>query len=474
MAFNYLAKQFYLNDIENDIDVLDKYYDSLPEQILKYYKVLLPFMLLVFITYCFTDHLIREIPALSVTRIPAIVMILALLIIKHSPLKDRKTLVVVCNNIYVLGLLSMGLGIISITAKNNMINPGITAFIMLTVGSYFFIKGFYSILLVYTIPLLVTIFAIFFYPSIFANKQIEFINPMVIYIGVIAVSLLSEKTRFNEFYYKTKLSEEKHRTDNLYKEVVHQNIELVSLDKSRNEALSELTVSNNTKDKLFSLIAHDLRQPFSVLIGLSKVLVEERKLLSEDDLNEFHKQIYIASESTYKLLENLLQWSMSQTNSFIMNPSSQPINKLINEVINEVQPALEQKQIIIKKQLINADVWIDKDAFMAITRNILTNAIKFSKSKERIEISTLPKDELINISFKDYGAGITPETLTKITNSMLVESQPGTNNEKGTGLGLALCNDLIKKSNGSICFDSELNKGTTITVSIPLCNHHSN
>nr|WP_321411814.1 HAMP domain-containing sensor histidine kinase [uncultured Carboxylicivirga sp.] len=474
MVLNRLARRFYLSDKETDKIILEKYYQFLPQLILKYYKVLLPFMLTVFISYCFTDHYLRKIPELTYTRIPAIVMIIFLMVIQYSPLKQKRNLVVTSNNLYVLSMLFMGVGIISITIKHNLINPGITAFIMLNVGSYFFIKGFRSILLVYSIPLAVSILALVYGLPHYKVKHVEFINPLVIYIGVIAVSILSEKARFKEFYYKTKLAEEKNRTDNLYKEVVNQNSELITLNKAKKEALSELTVANTTKDKLFSIIAHDLRQPFSVLIGLSKVLIEDRKFLTEEDLIEFHKQIHLASESTYKLLENLLHWSMTQTNSLVLNPSSYSINALIQEVVSEVFPSSEQKQIEIKIQLKSDElVFVDRDAFMAITRNILSNAIKFSEPKSEIHISTLIKNQKIELSIKDYGSGINKDTLDKISNSIIVESKPGTKNEKGTGLGLALCRDLVYRSKGSILFESEPGQGTTVRLELPVTSYEN-
>ncbi len=239
---------------------------------------------------------------------------------------------------------------------------------------------------------------------------------------------------------------------------------------------NELEIANKTKDKFFSIIAHDLKSPFGALLGFSDMLLANYKEYDDDKRETYIKHINDSSIKTYKLLENLLTWAQSQTGRLEFSPENFNIQTLINEIISLLQEPAENKEIkLISKTEKDLFVNADKNMINTVIRNLISNAIKFTPKGGGItlESSRVIKEnnqELIQISVKDSGVGISPEIKSKLFKITENVTTQGTDNETGTGLGLILCQEFIEKHNGKIWVESEFEKGSEFLFTIPMSN----
>jgi signal transduction histidine kinase len=236
--------------------------------------------------------------------------------------------------------------------------------------------------------------------------------------------------------------------------------------KRNEEKLKEL---NSAKDKLFSIIGHDLKNPFMGLIGLSDLLYEEYNELSDDEKKHFIKEINILSGNTHRILDNLLSWSSHQTGRMDFSPVIFNINKLIEKNINyaEQQAKLKQIELIAEKEG-NISVFADYKMIDTVLRNLISNSIKYTRPGGKIEVIVKTKNHNAVVSVKDNGVGIDEETQRKLFTIDSNIKSTGTSGEKGTGLGLLLCKDFIEKNRGNINVESYPDKGSTFTFTIPL------
>lgn len=249
------------------------------------------------------------------------------------------------------------------------------------------------------------------------------------------------------------------------KRIVERNILLEKIVKERTAELKE---SNKLKDKYFSIIAHDLKNPFLSLFGYSDILNEEFATLDETEKKLIFKNIKKNLRNLYALLDNLLNWSSLQTGK--LNFSNSRIN-LFNTVqinIDLLTDNFRRKSIIINNQ-VNAEIVINTDVNVLnmLLRNLISNAIKFTPNSGTITISNRFENNKIGIEVADSGVGISDEDIKTILTKKDIISRPGTANEKGTGLGLSLCNELITKMGGELKIQSEVGIGTRITILIP-------
>ena len=230
----------------------------------------------------------------------------------------------------------------------------------------------------------------------------------------------------------------------------------------------ELQKANDTKDKFFSIIAHDLRNPFSTIINLSDLLSTNYDDFNDDRRKFFISQISEFSNKAFNLLDNLLQWSRSQTGRLKVNISKIDISELINDNIELTEATALNKDITLQSLVKpNTFVMTDENMTSTVVRNLITNAIKFTNKNGKITIKAKEKDKVIEISVSDNGVGIDKNNISKL---FKIDSNPtsvGTSNETGTGLGLILCKEFMNSCKGEIWVESELNKGTTFTLSLP-------
>jgi signal transduction histidine kinase len=229
----------------------------------------------------------------------------------------------------------------------------------------------------------------------------------------------------------------------------------------------QLQETNAVKDKLFSIISHDLRSPINLLHGMLGLF--KRGKISAENTEALSQNLESSMQNTMSLLDNLLTWSHSQMKGFNIKPEKLKLGEVTNEIINLYSNAAKQKGVNIETELANGiELDADKNIIQLVLRNLLSNAIKFSNSGGNILISTFNKEGQTGFSVKDNGIGIPAESLQnlfKLGDSK--KQRSGTANETGSGLGLVLCDELVTRAGGNLKVESEVGKGTNIEVLFP-------
>ncbi len=252
-----------------------------------------------------------------------------------------------------------------------------------------------------------------------------------------------------------------------------QNKELIdlnsNLEKKIEQRTRELAEINTTKDKFFSIIAHDLKNPFNTLLGFSDLILENFDSFSKDKILEYIRIIFDTSRSSYMLLENLLEWSRTQTGKIIMEKEVFDIYKLASENINLHNNSAIKKGIVLENNVKEETfVYADKNMINTVIRNLVSNAVKYTKSEGRIILSCQENGSMLRVSVKDTGLGMSKDMMDRIFRIDVNISTKGTNNEKGTGLGLILCKEFIKKNDGDIMVESKEGEGSVFSFTLPL------
>lgn len=234
------------------------------------------------------------------------------------------------------------------------------------------------------------------------------------------------------------------------------------------ESEAKLRESNHTKNMLFNIIAHDLRSPFNAILGFSNLLLENHTQYGEKEREEYIKVINNSTKQAYNLLDNLLNWARTQTGKFVFNPKKQSLDKILTEVTKLNQNNAEMKNIKLSYSLSeDINIYADYDMMEIILRNLISNAIKFTHKNGEVTINTEQDKDNVIISISDTGVGMKQEKLQKIFDIGKKISTSGTENEKGTGLGLILCKEFVEKHGGKIWVESEIEKGSKFIFSIP-------
>ena len=229
-----------------------------------------------------------------------------------------------------------------------------------------------------------------------------------------------------------------------------------------------LKESNKTKDKFFSIIAHDLKSPFQSMLGFSEMLDNKFDKFDSKKRKQFIGIIHQGLQDTYKLLENLLCWSRSQSGLIDFNPEKINLYLISKEACELLNLSAENKSIkLINKIPERIYIESDIDMLSTVIRNLISNAIKFTPKGGQISIETEIIQHFIKISVKDTGVGISKEIQSKLFDITKNTSTPGTENERGTGLGLIICKEFVEKHGGKICIESEIGKGSTFSFTIP-------
>lgn len=230
----------------------------------------------------------------------------------------------------------------------------------------------------------------------------------------------------------------------------------------------ELRQSNLTKDKFLSLVAHDLKSPFQSILGYSSILCEEFDDLSTGEMRELLNKLYALNKNVFRLVENLLEWSRLQTGKMSFSPAALSLEDTIQEILRLLLPMAQGKKIQLSSAVSTKfEVYADSKMLVSILENLISNAIKFTPENGIILISAKQVKNRIRISIKDSGTGIAKEDLAKLFALGEHFSSPGTNNEKGTGLGLLLVKEMIEQHGGIISIDSEIGKGSTFSFTLP-------
>ena len=239
------------------------------------------------------------------------------------------------------------------------------------------------------------------------------------------------------------------------------NLVLSKREQTLNKLNSDLEGLNNTQKKFFSIIAHDLRNPFNFLILSSSMMLEKYGHLKESEKLELLNGIETVSKESYTLLSNLLDWSKLQTGRLKANKKIFSLKESSNKNIALLCNLAKQKNIKIKDNLSESNlVFADKDMIDTVLRNLIANSIKFSKEEDVISISATENDQEITVCVEDTGVGMNSEILTNLFNSGIQQNKAGTNNESGSGLGLLLCKELVEENSGKIWAESNIDSGT--------------
>lgn len=235
------------------------------------------------------------------------------------------------------------------------------------------------------------------------------------------------------------------------------------------ENAAQLQELNATKDKLFSIIAHDLRSPFNNILGFSELLLENKNDNKVAKSEKYLGIINSSANNTLILLDNLLNWAQSQTGKISFNPKKIIFSNIILEIIKLKKSIAKAKNISLNYSSSDEiEVYADENVLKTILRNLISNAIKFTNSNGKIDVTALQNDNFIEIAVSDNGVGMNDETRKKLFDISTNITTKGTANEKGSGLGLILCKEFIEKHGGKIWIESEEGRGSIFKFTLPL------
>lgn len=237
------------------------------------------------------------------------------------------------------------------------------------------------------------------------------------------------------------------------------------------ESLKEI---NAAKDTFFSIIGHDLRNPFTTIIGIADLMELKYDNLGKDSMMSYIKDLKSTAQQTYSFLDNLLNWARLQTGKIQVVKSRFNLAGEADLAINLIQAAARKKNITVTNT-IDREFFAFADRFMISTvlRNLLSNAVKFTPPGGNIDVTAVQKGSTYSVSVKDNGVGMTEETRTRLFRIDSIQTKKGTNDEKGTGLGLILCKEFVTKNNGTITVESTLGEGTVFTFTVAAENDNS-
>ena len=230
----------------------------------------------------------------------------------------------------------------------------------------------------------------------------------------------------------------------------------------------QLEKANITKDKFFSIIAHDLKNPFHSIMGFTDLLIKNYNDFEDTKKKEFLGLINESSQYANNLLDNLLYWSRTQTDSIKYSPIKFDLHSLVNEIQHMLHGNAEKKQLAVLNLVPEASyVYADKNMIHTVLRNLVSNSIKFTPAEGTISVEAVPEEDFIHVNVKDNGVGIPLDKHGKLFSFEEFHSTSGTAGEPGTGLGLIICFEFVKKHGRELSFSSESGKGTTFTFILP-------
>lgn len=306
-----------------------------------------------------------------------------------------------------------------------------------------------------------------FFPSFLPNNE-----PRLLHTTVTAYSC-DDNNRYGIIsvedytYLSYRIREHKRMRDMALQEVEHRKI----IENELRQSEQKLRELNATKDKFFSIIAHDLKNPIGAFKNVLELLHENFEDFTKEELIEFIEPLKDSAKQLFSLLENLLLWSRAQTGRMEKRPEIFDLSKLINQNIALLQLLAENKNIeLLYDNPYNLEVFADMNMITTVIRNLINNAIKFTPNNGKITISTSKSDGFAIVCVSDTGIGMTQEDQEKLFRIDIHHTSLGTNQEKGTGLGLIICKEFIESNGGKIWVESTYGIGSKFYFSIPLAN----
>ncbi|MCK9280675.1 MAG: PAS domain-containing sensor histidine kinase [Melioribacteraceae bacterium] len=243
---------------------------------------------------------------------------------------------------------------------------------------------------------------------------------------------------------------------------------LKSLINELEDVNKKLNNLNASKDKFFSIISHDLRSPFSAIFSFSEFLKDDINELTKEETALFAEKIYEAAQNVFALLENLLTWSRIQSGKMKYEPAHFSLNTRVNQIIKLFEHNAENKGIkLVNKMSGNTIAFADEDMISSVLQNLISNSLKFTNAGDEVLITNINYDDRLEISVSDTGIGIKQDDIDRLFRIDINHSTYGTNQEKGSGLGLILCKEMVEKNNGRIWVESEFGKSTSFKITLP-------
>jgi signal transduction histidine kinase/DNA-binding NarL/FixJ family response regulator len=267
-----------------------------------------------------------------------------------------------------------------------------------------------------------------------------------------------------EIKVKERTRDLEHLNYQLNQELIERHLAEEALKRSETR-LKEL---NATKDKFFSIIAHDLKNPFTCLLGSTELLSEKINQMDKEQVRELVQILNDSAKSGYEILQNLLDWSRSQTGMLTYNPGMINLKQLIDDNISDLRLPSSKKEIIVFSDVKGEmPVFSDKNIINAVLRNLLNNAIKFTHRFGTIKISAVNDGNEVTVSVADTGIGIPEKNINDLFRIDTKYSRPGTGMEQGTGLGLKICKEFVEMQGGKIWVESIVNEGSEFIFTVP-------
>lgn len=268
--------------------------------------------------------------------------------------------------------------------------------------------------------------------------------------------------------YKYKTNSIRKRNDELENLVEKRTIQLESKKNELEQKNHELIEANASKNRFFSMFSHDLRSPFSAILGYLQILDEDFDELSKSDRTYYFQSLYTVSRNLFSTIENVFNWFRIETGRINEEPKLLLLEQSVKETLEILVANITLKKIeIIVEVEQGTRVWADPVMLKTILQNLISNAIKFSEEEGIISISSNSKDGMVAISVSDSGRGMSEEDLAKLFDKKVIFTTEGTQQEKGSGLGLLICKEFVEKCGGTITVTSSQNEGTSFTFTLP-------
>lgn len=250
--------------------------------------------------------------------------------------------------------------------------------------------------------------------------------------------------------------------------IIVQNHELMEMNERLSASEENQRLLNAMKDKFFSILAHDLMNPLNTFLQITNLITFRQPNLDEEKKKEFLMALHNGASNLCDLLENILTWARSHTGHVIYRPCIQDVAPTVKTASALFSPAASQKNITIRLELPDdCKAFFDEHMINTVLRNLISNAIKFTRDGGTVTVSIEDSGDFKQISVSDTGVGMTPTDLSKLFRMDIWHSTRGTDDEKGTGIGLILCREFVEKHGGRIWAESEHEKGSTFIFTIP-------
>lgn len=299
-----------------------------------------------------------------------------------------------------------------------------------------------------------------FWKTLFFRMTISLlVFGLIIFTFYLRVRNVNNRNRLLEALVNKRTSELKHKSDLLLEQT-----------RQLNEKNIQLKDLNGMKDKLFSVVAHDLKNPLGTVLGFTDFLRQYINTLEPDQIVDYLQNMHQATQKTYDLLDSMLEWGRTRSGLQFFEKRNYKLKDLIESVVDNLKELARGKKIQIETSYADVDMLIDadKNMFSAIIRNLISNAIKYSYPDSKVIVDCqVSDDSRVEIHVFDYGVGMLPEQLNNLFKIDKVKSVPGSKGESGHGFGLLITKDYVEKHNGTISAESEIGKGSVFTVSLP-------